>query len=316
MYNCQLKTKFIKAYTDSIHSAAFIENAFEQAEPYEEKFSRDIYAMDASELQETIDHISGIKHKSYSTLIVYLKEYVKWCLKENVLGATENIFQITEPGVAKLKEQTVANPMHLQKYLNEIFYPESEQMIDNLYRCWFWMAYMGVREEDVVDVTIDQVDISQGILKVGGKTYSLYGESIPAFSNAASLTSFRYSHPHYSRIIIRDRLPGNLLMRGIKANSTETGLRAVISKSIAEAYKCGKTDRRLSYSRVALSGLFYRTYEMERAGFPVSFSEAVAEKMRGKTYSYNHKETESIKKKRFEKEFLVDYNRWKSAFTV
>ena len=78
-----------------------------------------------------------------------------------------------------------------------------------------------------------------------------------------------------------------------------------------------KTDLKLSYFRVWISGLFYRMYERERAGMPVDFSAAAAQFMEGKTYKLDRgRNTPEAKKRQLTRDYLEDYERWKLAFAI
>ena len=65
-----------------------------------------------------------------------------------------------------------------------------------------------------------------------------------------------------------------------------------------------------------MSGLFYRVYEMERAGISPNFSEAALRVMDGKTYSLKGREKLEHKQNRIEKDYMEDYERWKLAFSI
>ena len=85
-------------------------------------------------------------------------------------------------------------------------------------------------------------------------------------------------------------------MRGIKAVTKTFTMRATLSKRNIKAVEEGKTDMQLSFYRVRMSGLFYRIYEMERAGIAPNFSDAALRVMDGKTYSLKGREKSSISK--------------------
>ena len=73
---------------------------------------------------------------------------------------------------------------------------------------------------------------------------------------------------------------------------------------------------KLSYSRIWISGLFYRMYERERAGLPVDFSEAASRFMEGRTYKLESgRNTLESYQRRVAREYLLDYEYWKSTFS-
>ena len=93
-------------------------------------------------------------------------------------------------------------------------------------------------------------------------------------------------------------------------------MRTTLSKRNIKAIEEGKTDLQLSFYRVRMSGLFYRTYEIERAGGTVDFSDAALRLMDGKTYSLSGREKIEHNQLRIERDYFEDYQRWKLAFSM
>ena len=210
----------------------------------------------------------------------------------------------------------VASPLHLQMYLDQVFDKESQETIDNIYRCYYWMAYGGISEEDTLFINRSDVDLELMLIRYNNTSVPIYREALPAFRNAMQLSSFVYLHPNYTKTIRRDRVPGEELMRGIKATTKTMTIRSSLSRRSADAIKAGKTEQQLSFYRVWLSGLFYRIYERERAGVPVDFSEAAVNFMEGKTYVLCGREKIEHKQNRIERDYMEDYQRWKLAFSI
>ena len=200
--------------------------------------------------------------------------------------------------------------------MDSIFDPESEETIDNIYRCYFWMAYGGIDEEDTIAIRKSDVNFQRMYIQYKSTSIPIYREAVPAFRNAVMLDSFVYKHPNYSKDIRRNRVQGDTIMRGIKAATKTFTMRATLSKRNIKAIEEGKTDLQLSFYRVRMSGLFYRVYEMERAGISPNFSEAALRVMDGKTYSLKGREKLEHKQNRIEKDYMEDYERWKLAFSI
>lgn len=316
MYNEEQKKRFIRDYTGSLSTANVAATIFNETEKYEEFWGADLCTKGVEELQPVVNEITGLRNKSQWMSLTILKEYVKWCLAMKVPGACDGMLHIEAVGLDKIKKQMVASPLHLQRYLDDIFDKEFEETIDNLYRCYFWMAYGGIDEEDTILVKTEDVDLSQMLIRYKTTSVPIYREAIPAFKNAVTLTSFLYKHPNYTKPIRRDRVPGETIMRGLKATTKTFTMRTTISKRNISAIEDGLTDLQLSFYRVRMSGLFYRTYEMERAGIPVTFSEAALRVMDGKTYSLSGREKLIHKQNRIERDYFDDYQRWKLAFSI
>lgn len=316
MYNEEQKKRFIRDYTGSLSTANVAATIFNETEKYEESWGTDLCTKGVEELQPVVNEITGLRNKSQWMSLTILKEYVKWCLAMKVPGACDGMLRIEAVGLDKIKKQMVASPLHLQRYLDDIFDKEFEETIDNLYRCYFWMAYGGIDEEDTILVRTEDVDLSQMLIRYKTTSVPIYREAIPAFKNAVTLTNFLYKHPNYTKPIRRDRVPGDTIMRGLKATTKTFTMRTTISKRNISAIEDGLTELQLSFYRVRMSGLFYRTYEMERAGIPVTFSEAALRVMDGKTYALSGREKIIHKQNRIERDYFDDYQRWKLAFSI
>lgn len=316
MYNEELKKRFIRDYTGSLNTANVAVTIFNAAEKYEIRWNADLCTRSAEELQPMIDDIVGLRSKSRWMTLIILKEYVKWCIAMKVPGACDGMMHIEAVGLDKVKHQMVSSPLHLQRFMDSIFDPESEETIDNIYRCYFWMAYGGIDEEDTIKVKKDDVNFQEMYIQYKSTSIPIYREAAPAFRNAVMLDSFVYKHPNYSKDIRRNRVQGDTIMRGIKAATKTFTMRATLSKRNIRAIEEGKTDLQLSFYRVRMSGLFYRVYEMERAGISPNFSEAALRVMDGKTYSLKGREKLEHKQNRIEKDYMEDYERWKLAFSI
>lgn len=316
MYNAEMKTRFIREYTGSLNTAAVAETVFNALEKHEQGWNADLCTKSCEELQPVIDEIVGLRSKSKWMTLIILKEYVKWCIAMKVPGACDGMLEIQSVGLEKVRHQMVSGPLHLQKFLDEVFDKEAEETIDNIYRCYFWMAYGGIDEEDTILIRKDQVDFSQMIIGYKTTSVPIYREALPAFKNAVSLNSFLYKHPNYSKPVRRDRVPGDTLMRGVRAATKTFTMRTTLSKRNIKAVEDGLTDLQLSFYRVRMSGLFYRVYEMERAGFHANFSEAALRVMDGKTYALHGREKIEHKQNRIERDYMEDYQRWKLAFSI
>lgn len=316
MYNEEQKQKFISSYTKSINTANVASVIFEAMAPYEETHEKDLSAFTVDEMQPAINSILGMRTGSKWMGITILHEYVKWCVINKIPNAHDIIADIDLLGLDKVRLQMVSSPLHLQKYLDEVFDPEEDETIDNIYRCFFWMGYCGIPEESAIAVEKDDIDMTNLTIQYNGNNLPIYREAIPAFKNAIGLSSFLYKHPNYTKPVSRTRVDGKAIMRGVKANTQLMTLRSTISKRLSEAYKSGKTSQQLSFYRIWLSGLFYRMYELERTGIPSDFSEVAIQDMEGKVYSLEGRATLRQKQNRKAREYMADYQRWKMAFSI
>lgn len=316
MYNNELKTRFIRDYTQSLNTANVAATVFTAMEPFEKMWQADLCTKTAEELQPAIDKVVALRFRSQWMSLTILKEYVRWCMAMRVPGACDGMFHITAAGLDKVKHQMVSSPFHLQKYLDEVFKEyDKEAMIDTLYRCYYWLAYSGVQNHDVLSVRTLDVDLKEMTIRYGDTSVPIYREALPALRSAVERESFLYRHPHYGDVW-RDRVPGNELLRGYRPITNIKFFRSNMSHISAEAIEQHKTELHLSYNRVWMSGHFYRAYENERAGNRVEFEDVVDTIMADKTYTLNGRtKIEHVKKQRA-RDYMEDYQRWKLAFSI
>lgn len=317
MYNEGLKTKFVRGYTNSISTAEVCQTIFNAFEQYEIEWGADLCTRSTEELQPVVGGLVGFRARSKWMRLIILKDYVKWCIGMKVPGACDGMLKIETVGLEKVKHQTVASPLHLQRYLDSICEPESEETTDNIYRCFYWLAYGGVAEEDILSIKCSDVDLNNMVVRYNDTEVPIYREALPAFKNCVKLTQFVYKHPNYDKLVYKDRADGDTLVRGIRSAPSIKAMRVELSRRSKAKMDEGKTDLKLSYFRVWISGLFYRMYERERAGMPVDFSAAAAQFMEGKTYKLDRgRNTPEAKKRQLTRDYLEDYERWKLAFAI
>jgi hypothetical protein len=345
MYNEEMKKRFVRDYTRSLHTADFAKVIFDTLEPYENGWDADFCTMKSNELQPVLDKILGMRTNSKWMGITMLREYVKWCMLTKYPNACNEIMNVNLLGLDKIKAQMVANPFHLQVYFDKVFHAENEETLDNIYRCFLWMAFAGIGDEEAMKVEVKDVDLTELGIVYEGVSYPLYKEAIPAFKNAMTLTSFFYKHPNYAdNIVVRkDRAAGDTLIRGVRLKvkpgedpkESLSTIKSQLSRKLTEASRdvtdtnkkdvqqVKRTDQTLSYQRIALSGLFYRTYEAERAGIEPKFIGVAEEQMERKVkktqkeYTLNN-EADSlvIRRNRKARDYMEDYQRWKLAFSI
>lgn len=319
MYNEELKTRFIQEYTKSISRAEACVQAFNAIEPFEVQWDADFCTKSAAELEPVVEQLIGFRVRSRWLRIIIFQKYVKWCLAHKVKDACDGMLQVECAGLDKVRTQMVSNPTMLQAYLDVVCDPESEKTTDNIYRCFYWMAYSGMDEHDIMNVKCSDVDFNNMVIRYGGEEYEIHREAIPAFRNAATLTEFVYKHPNYppDKKVIRNRALGDTLIRGIRSTTSLAALRVELSRRSKKFIEDGLTDKQLSYYRVYLSGLFYNMKKREEAGIPVDFTGVASRFMEGKTYKLDAgRNTPEAKKRAVVNDYLQDYERWKAAFNL
>lgn len=320
MYNTELKEKFTKQFTESLNSRAACLKLFNKFEPYEIEWGADLCTKDAETLTPIVNGLIGFRQNSKHNRMSILVSYVKWCIDNNIPNACDGMLQVEPNNIETVKRQSVKNPKHLQKYLDEICSPESEHSVDNTIRCFYWLAYAGMDEEDIFKVEKFDVHFEDMVVIYNNEAYPIYRESLDAFKNCVELNQFLYINPNYSadKVVYRDRVPGDILIRGIRGTTSSKTMRVALSrrsKKCLEPDKISgkpKTELKLSYYRVWLSGVFYRIYESELAGDKPDFKSLADAVSKGKEYSLSSgRNTQEAKRRKLASEYAADYRRWK-----
>lgn len=305
MYNEKLKNRFIAGYGNSGKTKAVVRNILQAFEEYEEQWGADLCTRTVDELRLAIDATSRLRTSSQLFQLQVLKDYSKWCVAMKVPGACDAMSQIQAVGIDKVREQMVSGPAHLQRYLDALFDDVTKQTVDIIYRSYLWLAFFGVSEEDAFKIRSEDVDLLTMTIRLpGGEIYPVYREAGFTIHLAATLNDFAYFHPHYIGDR-RKRADSDLILRGVRSNGSALVMRTTISEQAAKAYRNGATTQKLSYSRVYLSGEFFRMYEDEQAGCEADFFEFA------KKESPNLERSIMLRKANCYKQ---DYLRWKLAF--
>lgn len=326
MYNHELKEQFASAYSKNESKRKSLYSIFEALGKYEEKLSKDFCQMNDEELSHVLQEFMGYRARSKSTRGSSLRAYARWCFDNQIPGASRAMESIDfdRVGLDKMRRQSVANPQHLQRYLDSVFEKESEETVDVVYRCFFWLAYMGImKEEDALSIDISDVDFEDMAIHFNGNDYPFYREAILSIKKCATLGSFRYLHPNYEPVV-RERAPGTKLLRGFKDVPSISAFRNTICKKERERKFCTAAmkddkslDLSLSFDRVWLSGRFFVMLENERSGMSVDFTYLAEEFMEGREYNLSHsRNLIGAKKRQVARDYLRDYEQWKLAYSV
>lgn len=314
MYNQELKQRFIDQLADKPGMKNAYAVAFNACEEFEKEWGADLCTRSAEELQPMMEKLCGMREYGRKIRLATMADYVRWCIDNGVDGACDGLMHVDVTGVGKMKTYTVRSPLHLQTYLNSVFDAEGEKTVDNVYRCYYWLAYSGMSEEDALRVKASDVDLSEMLVRFGDEEFPIYREAIQSIKNCVKMSQFMYKHPQYE--IWKDRADGDALVRGFRSQPSPIQMRVELSRHAKEALKNNRTDLKLSFYRIWISGVFYRVYERELAGFPPDFTAVAAKTMQGKTYvmkpggysvgSYMRK---------LKKRYLTDYENWKKTLS-
>lgn len=288
---------------------------FKQSAPYERRFNKDLCQFNAVELREYMEGTAGLRDGSKTKQISMLKNYFAWCESALKIPVSNAIKEVSVTGIAKIRRSMVANPRGLQSVLDLYYDPVDMKTVDNIYRCFFWLAFAGVDEEDIMGVKCKDVDTDNRTLIVNGEVFYIEQEAVPALKIASTLPLFMYYHPNY-KPVYKERSPGDTLIRGFSAPSLSTVRNLISTRSRASAYKFPEGEEvRLTHYRVWLSGQFYRIRKKEIEGIEPDFTELARHYVSGKAYE-NDKEIAHTAMVREKRNYRTDYERWKIAFQL
>lgn len=317
MYNSDIKEEFINFYTDKENTKKNCVALFEVVARYEEKWGADICTRPTEDVIAVLDDVTGIRicTKAYRAAII--KKYLQWCVSKKIPGAINSMENIETPlGLDKLKSHTVSGPRHLQAYLDSVYSPEFQNTLDNTFRCFFWLAYGGMAEEDIFTVNTNDVDFERMIVRYRSTEVPIYREAVPAFKQCVESDAFHYERPINSKsTLVSPRITGSILIRGCRAEPNVMSFRSTLSRQSKKALESGRTELELSYFRVWLSGLFYRMHENEQLGIKPDFLPTALQISEGKTYKLDKGRNKiGARIRRLAAEYMEDYLRWKLIY--
>lgn len=318
MFNADLKNQFLDSHTSKRSTRKVAARIFAALQDYEESYNADICTWSSDKLNKVVSDISGLHKQSIAATINILREYAKWCISVGVTGACDEILRINIVGVDKIRKQMVSSPLHLQRYLDEIFDDVDDETIDIIYRCHCWMAFAGMDEMDTIFVKCSDINFNMLSIRYNDMSYPIYREALATFHKAVELDSFNYSHPNYPTVR-KARYKSDTVMRRFRADVNERTIRSGLTRYTSSAYKEGKTKQQLSFKRIQLSGMFYRMFESERAGMNPNFIEAASNYVDAREYKTDGPYGErrlTYKKNKVAKDYMDDYQRWKLAFAT
>ena len=317
MYNAEQKERFLKEYSTSVSVRSYAVRLFNKIEPYEAERGADVCTFGMEDLQTAYDSVGGIRNKSRDLPRSILREYAKWCMQNGISGATDTAFKLDRVGTERIRLTTVRNPRHLQAWLDMICVPESENNIDNYVRAYCWLAYSGMSNEAALKVRTGDVSFQSMTVRSDGVDYPIYREALSCMWNCVELKQFKMFHPTISGGFYKDRVPGDLLLRGCKGMPTGETMRVEISRRKKKIPPDSDMKLELSFNRIWLSGVFYRMWEDEQAGLPVDFRSIAELDLAGKNYKLDQSRlTMNAKRNELARDYRDDYERWKQTLII
>lgn len=325
MYNSERKERFLAEFTNSENVRNAYRLIFRQTEKTEAALDKDVCEMtpDDEGCRELATKLVSFRGESKDKRLYLLKQYVRWCVREGIPGASEAFLGVQPSWFVRIREKMVGSSADMLRHLNEAFEKPEAKTVDIVFRCFLWLGFMGLDEDDAVGLKIGGVDIRSGTVIVETeeerKTYPIPDEAAADFSLCRSLDFFyRFSAVYLAPAPIQ-RTPSVQFLRGIRSETTRDYLAHAISVRQKKKRAEDRSVRVLSYTSARISGYFSRMYEMERAGVSPDFSTIVSleidkadEKRDGTKPGTPRAQREYVKKKAYSE----DYKYWKYVFGI
>lgn len=311
MYNEGIKLRFIAHMGFSGAQYKFAVTLFNSLQKYEEQWGCDVCAVSEDKLSNAINEISSLRSSSLHTRINILRSYARWCIENNIPGATDTAMRVYPDNSYKIKTQMVSGPTELALYLDILFPPVSDLEVSILYRCYFWLAFSGMKQEDILKVKKSDINFNDMLIHFNGDDYPIYNGAINAFRAAIDAKYFRYWNKLLNRMIEIQRGCDDYLMASSGRVITPENIKSQISRRAKQAFQTGEARTCVSYIHAYLSGVFFRKFEMERAI--------------GERYTYedfldivdmNSHAKRQADRNKAARMYLEDYNTWKNAFNI
>lgn len=292
MYNEQRKTDFLTGMNRSNKFKGCTYTLFKTSEPFEAEWGCDLTERPKDDIQKIINKLPISNYEMSRLYISILRRYIAWSKDRgyevhSTLVGTDFDYTKSDLDAAGF----VASPLHLEHMMDELVYvdpydptvvkprfaPVEDGTVDILRRTFLWLAFCGIDSDDVFNIKTSDVDFIGMVIRHGRRIYEIYREAVPALHAAVTRTTFVNIHenPYYK--IEKPRVDSDALMRGCVGKHVGIrGFTTVIHRKfdlVPVERETNAVERRVSYQRVYLSGIFYRWYECERAGRFVDFDD-------------------------------------------
>ena len=300
IYDQSRKSAFLQTLdTDTSHDAAM--RLFVASRPYEEAQQRDLADFSDDDTTSLLGEIGGSKSRSKANMVTILNRYRRWCGRGKIALRDVKL----ELGI---RREMISSPKHLRFILDERFGPLSQYGVDCIYRAVLWLAFSGLKMEAALALPSTALDFETMTVHVGNQSYELYRESLKTLRQLRDMDHFIYYHPAYQAK--KARAPGSCLLRGVSGKVMDA---RSIRRKLHEAFS--KDHDGMTYEKIRTSGVFYRLFELERAGVGTQMIHAVlgeeADRItREKTSSTGEGAWRSAQIRAMSR----DYAAWKKAF--
>lgn len=333
MFNHEQKIKFIKAFCTSGKDRTFVVNIFEITEPVEEAAGVDVSFFNYTQACSVDKALKDVYHYFVSrreNAIHWIIKYNRWCKSLGLSDTPDSFVELLHDEIEEMRLSSLVSPQDLERCLDETYDTKAvEGYPDILIRAYCWFLFCGIKVDDFLDLTTDNVDLeNMEIVLNSGRRVPLYREAYPTIRNLVRLQDFNWAHAHPNHVrdetnyTRRMRMDNNYLFRGIckkgsKPRVSEAYLRTNLIKDQNKASAEGRLIKHLCPFSITRSGAFYRAYERERLGMEFSLSDEADLFLRISRLEEDKNDPKyRVKLSVLEREYFALYRRWKLAFNM
>ena len=120
-------------------------------------------------------HQKSYSSRTLARILSVLKRFYRWCLRENIVGVDPTI-KIAAPKLAKPLPTTLSET-DVESLLNA---PDVQKPLGMRDRVLLELVYAtGLRVSELVKLTLQQIDLQQGLVRIIGKGCLLYTSPSP-----------------------------------------------------------------------------------------------------------------------------------------
>lgn len=300
MFNEEQKLAFIKSTTKSASSAKSLGMTFRHSEEQEAILNADICTWNEDQI---VSFFKSRKHTNIRSLqneCYAIRKYVKWCAENqipNTSGAINDVDVSSLVNPSGYTEKMIDSPASLTRYLSNISEGGKANTPVFIFNAYYWFAFCGIPQDLLFSVKKNNIDVQKHTISIDGLNRNICVEAEQAIEYITDLAKASETiFSGYEHVI----------------NSRDIG--SYIKGRIADA-------KYLTYDNVYKSGLFYRMYQRELSGFPVSFDEEVMRGIERREYAghgndYTKRGSIRSRKSKMRKTLLNAYALWKIAFNL
>lgn len=303
-YNESRKERFI----NEVNATASAKTLFSASSKFESEAGVDLGGIPPAQVQRFLNEELGSRQSSLQSMLSWYRSYQNWCANRGLESPQNTSEIIVDSSIAKRKTM-VESPFHLEEVLNRAFSPVGDNEVDVLYRCYLWMAYAGLEDDDACEVLSKNVDLDEMCIVYEDKEYPLYRHSYQAMWNAKFLGWMKYVNVNYNNShSILDRKQSEYLLRSVK---TEKPTPKTLAARIRRVFR--EKGIELTYGSVKLSGEFYRLLRDERIGIAVNFDRMIADAAQKRGVDLSSQKGITLRRNMM-RTLPEDYKAWKRAF--